>query len=102
MAAPGYWIAQVDVTDPEGYREYQAEILVALRKFGGRYVVRGGQAERVEGQVRSRNVVLAFPDYATALDCYRSPEYAKAIAARSGRAMADIVVVEGYEGPQPN
>jgi uncharacterized protein (DUF1330 family) len=45
--------------------------------------------------------VIEFPDFETALACYRSPEYRHAIALRQGRAIADIAVVEGYDGPQP-
>jgi uncharacterized protein (DUF1330 family) len=50
---------------------------------------------------RGRNVVIEFKDYATALACYRSPEYAAAMRLRSGAAAADIIVIEGYDGPQP-
>ena len=57
--------------------------------------------EAVAGKTRSRNVVLEFKDYATALACYRSPEYAAAMRLRSGAATADIIVIEGYDGPQP-
>jgi uncharacterized protein (DUF1330 family) len=57
--------------------------------------------EVVEGKARSRIVVIEFPSYQAALDCYRSPEYAKAIAVRQASADADLIVVEGYEGPQP-
>lgn len=97
----GYWVACVDVTDPEGYKSYMAEVTNAFRKSGGCYVMRGGRSERVEGQGASRIVVIEFSDYATALACHRSPEYAKARALRSGRAHADIIVVEGYDGVQP-
>ncbi len=47
------------------------------------------------------NVVIEFPDYATALACYNSPEYQANIKVRQPNAMADIIVVEGYDGPQP-
>ena len=50
---------------------------------------------------RERNVVVEFRDYVSALDCYRSPEYAEAMAHRVGAAEADIIVIEGYDGPQP-
>jgi uncharacterized protein (DUF1330 family) len=100
MAAKGYWIAQVDISDPEGYKAYQAEIQTSLRKYGGRFRIRGGKSEVVEGQGRSRAVVIEFPDYDAALQCYRSLEYAKAKALRQGKATADITVVEGYDGPQ--
>ena len=55
----------------------------------------------MEGSARSRIVVIEFKDFATALACYRSPEYENARKLRVGRANADFVVVEGYDGPQP-
>ena len=100
--AKGYWVALVDVADPEAYKAYVVANAVAFRKYGARFIVRGGQSEAVEGQPRSRVVVIEFPDYATALACYRSPEYAKAMALRTGVSTADIRVVEGYDGPQPS
>jgi uncharacterized protein (DUF1330 family) len=99
--ARGYWIAQVDVTDAEGYKAYIRENASAFHKFGGRFLVRGGRSEVVEGQVRSRTVVIEFEDYATALACYRSPEYAKALTLRTANSIADVLVIEGYDGPQP-
>src|ERR1700730_11321997 len=97
----GYWIAHVDVGDPEGSKAYIAANAVAFGKYGARFLVRAGQHELVEGAARSRHVVLEFKDYATALACYRSPEYQHAIALRQPNALADIVVIEGYDGPQP-
>ena len=76
--AKGYWIARIDVSDPEGYKAYIAANAEAFRKFGAHFLVRGGKFEPVEGTSRERNVVIEFKDYATALACYRSPEYAKA------------------------
>jgi uncharacterized protein (DUF1330 family) len=99
--AKGYWIGRVDVTDPEGYKKYLATNGVAFAKFGGRFVIRGGQFEAVEGDSRSRNVVIEFPSYQAALDCYRSPEYAEAMAHRLKAGVADIIVIEGYDGVQP-
>jgi uncharacterized protein (DUF1330 family) len=96
MMTKGYWIGLVDVHDPEVYKAY-----VAFKKYGARFLTRGGAAEKVEGSPRSR-VVIEFPDYQTALDCYRSPEYQKAKAIRDNVSVADLVVVEGYEGLQPN
>ena len=55
----------------------------------------------MEGESRSRNVVLEFKDYETALACYRSPEYQAAAALRKGKADFDLIVIEGYDGPQP-
>jgi uncharacterized protein (DUF1330 family) len=99
--AKGYWVVHVDVSDPEAYKAYVAANAVAFRKYGAKFLVRGGTHETLEGKTRSRNVVLEFKDYATALACYRSPEYAKAIALREGVATADLIVIEGYDGPQP-
>ncbi len=99
--AKGYWIARVDVSDDQGYAPYAAANPAIFKKFGGRYVVRGGQSETGEGTARSRNVVIEFPDYAAALACYRSPEYQANIKVRQPHAVADIVIVEGYDGPQP-
>jgi uncharacterized protein (DUF1330 family) len=74
----------------------------AFRKYGARFIVRGGKFETVEGKSRERNVVIEFKDYTTALACYRSPEYAKAIKVGEGKSTADIIVIEGYEGPRPS
>ena len=46
-------------------------------------------------------MVLEFKDYATALACYNSPEYQAAIKLRTPHSVGDIVIVEGYDGPQP-
>jgi uncharacterized protein (DUF1330 family) len=97
----GYWIGRVDVTSDEGYKPYAMGNQAIFKKFGGRYVIRAGKYECVEGSARSRNVVIEFPDYATALACYNSPEYQQNIKLRLPHATADIVVVEGYDGPQP-
>ena len=72
--AKGYWIAHVDVNDPEGYKEYQAANAVAFQKYGGRFLVRGGASELPVGTLRSRHVIIEFKDFATALACYRSPD----------------------------
>jgi uncharacterized protein (DUF1330 family) len=99
--AKGYWVVTGDVSDPEGYKLYIAENAKAFRKYGAKFLTRGGKSEAVEGKGRSRTVVIEFKDFATALECYRSSEYAKAIDIRRGKADMDIVVVEGYDGPQP-
>ncbi|MGA3401460.1 MAG: DUF1330 domain-containing protein [Acetobacteraceae bacterium] len=95
--AKGYWIAGVDVTDPEGYKDYVAANAAAFQKYGARFIVRGGRFEAPEGKPRSRNIVLEFKDYDTALACYHSPEYAAAKALRDGRAEANLIIIEGYD-----
>jgi len=99
--AKGYWIARVDVSDPETYKEYVAANAVAFRKYGARFIVRGGAFETPEGTSRSRNVVIEFPSYQAALDCWHSPEYRHALAIRAPISTADLVIIEGYDGPQP-
>lgn len=69
----GYWIANVDVTHPEEYKAYVAANAEPLRRYGARFLVRGGKSECMEGEFRSRMVVIEFPNYASALECYRSP-----------------------------
>ena len=99
--AKGYWLAQVEVTDLDAYKQYVVANQIPFRKYGARFVVRAGRHEAIEGTCRSRLVVIEFPDYETALACYRSPEYRHAAAMRHGHAVVDIAVVEGYEGAQP-
>jgi uncharacterized protein (DUF1330 family) len=99
--AKAYWIARVDVHNQDGYQPYAAANPSIFKKFGGRFVVRGGKADAVEGQSRARQVVIEFPDYASALACYRSPEYQENIKRRLPHSTADLVIVEGYDGPQP-
>jgi uncharacterized protein (DUF1330 family) len=99
--AKGYWVAFADVTDLEGYKTYLAENANAFRKYGGRFLVRGGPHQAPEGKPRSRAVVIEFPTYRAAVECYRSPEYAKAMALRQGKSIMDLSIVEGYDGPQP-
>ena len=94
----GYWIGRVDVHDPEGYQPYTANNPAIFKKFGGKFIVRGGKFEAPEGTPRSRNVVIEFPDYATALACYNSPEYQTNMKLRLPYAAADIVIIEGYDG----
>jgi uncharacterized protein (DUF1330 family) len=97
----GYWIARIDVLNADGYSAYVAANKDALSKYGGRFLVRGGPFEAVEGESRSRNIVIEFADYATALACYRSADYQRAMALRQGQCVSDLVIVEGYDGPQP-
>ena len=93
--AKGYWIGRVDVNNEEGYKPYAAANPAIFKKHGGRFVVRAGKFEGMEGTHRSRNVVIEFPDYAAALACYRSPEYQAAAEFRRKASLGEILVVEG-------
>ena len=80
--AKGYWIARVDVHNMDGYKEYVAQNGAVFAKYGAKFLVRGGKHVPKEGTSRSRNVVLEFKDYETALACYNSPEYVPRIGMR--------------------
>lgn len=97
----GYWIARVDVADIDQYKQYVAANAEPFAEFGARFLVRAGTYEAPEGTSRSRNVVLEFPSYEAALACYRSPAYQAAMALRLPASTGDLVIVEGYDGPQP-
>lgn len=99
--AKGYWIGLVDVTDPEGYKAYVAANAKVFRKYGANFLVKGGRAEIPEGTFPSRTVVIEFPTYAAALDCYHSPEYAEVMVLRQGKSVMNLAIVEGYDGPPP-
>jgi uncharacterized protein (DUF1330 family) len=97
----GYWIARVDVSDPEQYKRYVAANAEPLRKYGAHFLVRAGRSETPEGISRSRNVVIEFPSYEAAIECWRSSEYQAAIKLRTSISTADLLIIEGYDGPQP-
>jgi len=99
--AKAYWIGHVDVNNEEAYKAYAVANPAIFKKFSGRFVVRGGKFECPEGRGRTRNVVIEFPDYATAVACYNSPEYQANMKIRQANAITDMIIVEGYDGPQP-
>ena len=92
----GYWIAHVQVTDPEEYRKYVEGARTAFEKHGARFLARGGQHQEVEGALgRERHVVIEFPSFQAALDCYESEDYQAARRFRAEAGIATIVLVEG-------
>jgi uncharacterized protein (DUF1330 family) len=99
--AKGYWIAHVDVTDPEEYKKYIAANGAAFAKYGARFLVRGGTHVVAKGAAKPRQVVIEFPDYAAAIACLESEEYRRAAEFRDAASLIDLVVAEGYDGPQP-
>ena len=97
----GYWVVRVDIADQEKYKAYIAANAEPLKKYGARFLVRAGRYETPEGTSRSRNAVIEFPSYQAALACWKSPEYQRAITFRKDVSTIDLIVIEGYEGPQP-
>lgn len=94
----GYWVVHVDVDDPQIYEQYKAAIAAPFAEYGGRFLVRGGTRETAEGVARARTVVIEFPSYQAALDCYSSPGYRAAKVLRDPVSAGDLVIVEGYDG----
>jgi uncharacterized protein (DUF1330 family) len=99
--AKGYWIVRVDIEDMETYKSYIAANASPLKKYGARFLVRGGKYENVEGTSRERNAVIEFPSYEQAILCWHSPEYQAALRLREPVSTADLVIIEGYDGAQP-
>ena len=94
---PAYVIADVSVSDPEQYQSYAALSPGAVAAAGGRFLVRGGRSEPLEGGwTPSRMVVIEFPDYDAARGFYDSPLYREARAQRTGATERfDMIVVDG-------
>ena len=91
-----YVLVDVDVTDAARYDEYRTLAAVSVEQYGGRYLVRGGPSEVLEGdRVPRRLVVLEFPDAEAARRWYRSPEYTDAKARRDGAATGSFILVDG-------
>jgi uncharacterized protein (DUF1330 family) len=97
----GYWIANMDVHDPVRYGAYQRFVRPFLAANGGRFIVRGGTQDIVEGTAHARTVVVEFESYETALAVYRSDEYRKGMEHRLDAATTDLIVVEGFDDEPP-
>lgn len=94
MAA--YVIVNVEVKDPERYEEYKRMAGRAVAEHGGRFIVRGGAAEKLEGDIAPRRmVVVEFDDIEAARAWYASPEYQPALRLRHEIAATDMILVEG-------
>ncbi len=93
----GYWVVNLEVTDIALYKDYRAFVEPFLAAHDGRFIVRGGQAEVVEGDVLPRVVVVEFPSYAGAVAAYHSAEYAEGKKKRLDAGAANFVIVEGVE-----
>jgi len=94
MAA--YLLAQIDVTDPEAYKLYAAQTPGVIQQYGGRFVVRGGNPEALEGDlVSSRMVLLEFADKAAARRFYDSPEYQRILPLRFAASRGRVALLDG-------
>ncbi len=94
MAA--YLIAEVEVKDPETYEEYRRQVGSTIEKFDGRFIIRGGATEVLEGQWKPRRlVVLEFPDMDTLKQWYDSDEYRGLKEIRQRVASSNVMAVQG-------
>jgi uncharacterized protein (DUF1330 family) len=94
MAA--YVLGEIEVTDPAAYEEYRKQVPAVVTKYGGKFIVRGGKVESLEGGwAPKRMVALEFPSMDQALKWYRSPEYAPLIKLRQKAAQGKLIIVEG-------
>jgi uncharacterized protein (DUF1330 family) len=95
----GYLIANVDVTDPEGYVAYRLRTPEIIARYGGRFLVRGGEVTPLEGEMKAgRLVILEFDSVEAAKAFYHSPDYQEIIPIRTGASTGDFVIVEGFDG----
>jgi len=92
----GYLIAHIEVTDPEGFKDYGKAVPAVVAKFGGRYLIRGGEVEAVEGDwTVPRLVIIEFPSVADAWRFYESPEYQKILPLRLAASKGTVVFADG-------
>jgi uncharacterized protein (DUF1330 family) len=93
---PAYIVGNVEVTNPERYAGYTKEVGVSVAQYGGRFIVRGGRAERLEGSSEpKRVVVIEFPSVERARAWWDSDEYRDLKAIRQSASIASLFVVEG-------
>jgi uncharacterized protein (DUF1330 family) len=91
-----YWIAHVDVSDPDQYSQYTQRAPAAFALYGARMLARGGRSEAMEGRATpQRSVVIEFDSFEQALACYHCEEYQQAKKHREGVARAEVIIVEG-------
>jgi uncharacterized protein (DUF1330 family) len=91
-----YVIAEIEITDPAAYEDYRKQVPGVISKYGGKYVVRGGKVEALEGGWSPKRIaVVEFPSMEQALKFYRSPEYAPLLRIRQKASRGKLVIVEG-------
>lgn len=93
---PAYVIAEIQVTDPTAYEDYRPLAAASIARSGGRFIVRGGNVDLLEGEPQpERIVVIEFPDADTARRWYRSDEYQAALKIRRAASRGRVFLVEG-------
>ena len=93
---PAYVIAEVEITNPEGYKEYGAMVPATITQYGGRFLARGGKSQALEGDwPERRRVIIEFPSVEAARKWWDSPEYAKPKALRRANSNGRLILIEG-------
>lgn len=90
-----YWIAHVNISDAQQYQNYINLAPLAFKKYQAKFIARGKDAISLEGEKFTKHVIIEFPDYQAALDCYHSAEYQLAKKERENVAQAMITIVDG-------
>ena len=93
--AKGYWLIHVSVRNAEAYKEYVARDTPIIEGLGGRFMIRGGQAQVVEGESLDRHVMVEFPSYEAAVSAFHDPAYQEVAEIRRRNAESSFVIVEG-------
>jgi uncharacterized protein (DUF1330 family) len=96
---PAYLISEVTPVDPEGFNRYRTRAAETIAAYGGRYLVRGGTIEHLEGDHLNGQsvIVVEFPSMERAREWYASPEYAEALEVRATALERRLILVEGVE-----
>jgi uncharacterized protein (DUF1330 family) len=98
---PAYIIGEVEITDPETYKRYTARTPDVIARYGGRFVVRGGNGEALEVAAPKRIVVIEFPDRAAAKRFYEAPDYQEILKIRLSASKGRLILVDGVDSPNP-
>ncbi len=92
----GYVIANIDVKNPEAYKDYVGKVVPTVQKFGGEYLVRAGEYKVIDGEWKyPRTVVIKFPTYEKALEWYDSEEYKPVKPIRLANSVANGIIIKG-------
>jgi uncharacterized protein (DUF1330 family) len=92
----GYIVADIEITDPNEYQKYAQHTAATLEPYGGKFLVRGGQPETVEGDWKTKRIVIIeFPSVEQAKTWYDSPEYSAIKGIRHGSTISNILLVHG-------
>ncbi|MDA9698521.1 DUF1330 domain-containing protein [Candidatus Pelagibacter sp.] len=92
----GFAIFNIEVKKPEEYKEYVEKVKLIAKKFGGEYIVRGGETKVLEGTwTYPRTVVIKFPSYEKALEWYNSDEYKPVKQIRLNNSVGNGIIIKG-------